>query len=103
MKKDAFREWIISKRTPRSASDCISRCRQVEESIGIDLDQEYEKDLGQSVLSILNYGRREANKGIPAPKQFSFCQHSNVVQRLCDLRCSVKQYFLFCADQSIKH
>ena len=96
MQKELFRSWLLNRRTVKAASDCISRCKKVENTLGIDLDQEYQRDKGCSVLQSLQYGQREVNKGIPMPEDFGFKQSSNPVQRYTDLRCSVKQYFLFC-------
>lgn len=95
MQVDAFREWIAQFRSMRSANDCISRCKKVERTIDVNLDDEYAADKGKNVLAILSYGQKEANAGEDSPVDFSFKANSNCVQRYTDLRCSVKKYFEF--------
>ncbi len=99
MQKELFRLWLRERRTERSAGDCISRCKKVENTLDIDLDVEYERDRGKSVLTALGYGRKQVDKGEVFNQSFIFRKDCNYVQRFTDLRCSVKQYFAFCDAQ----
>ena len=102
MKKEEFRIWLAPKRTKRAISDCISRCSKIEKSMSIDLDLEFEKDLGLNVMKTLSYGKRDLDQGVEFPSQFVFKDGANLIQRITDLRASAKQYFLFCEWYSSK-
>ena len=96
MQKEEFKKWLSDRRTQRSVTDCISRCLNIEKSMSINLDDEYKKDKGAALLSVLSYGKNDADKGISYPAMFSFKAGINYVQRFADLKSSAKQYFLFC-------
>ena len=100
MQKNEFKQWLLERRTERSAIDCGSRCKKVEKEVSVDLDKEYSKDAGATILQNLSYGQKELNQGIDFPPTFSFKQGSNYVRRYPDLRCSVKQYFRFLEEKN---
>ena len=98
MRIDEFRLWLEQKRTKRAVCDCISRCKKVETSLNIDLDDEFLSNAGETVYKALHYGKREADQGVEFPTTFGFKANCNQIQRFTDLRASVKQYFMFCAE-----
>ena len=100
MHNKEFKQWLLERRTERSAVDCVSRCKKVEKALGVDLDGEYSRDKGACVLHDLSYGQKELNQGIAFPTAISFKQGSNYVQRYSDLRCSVKQYFKYLEEKN---
>lgn len=96
MKKEEFRSYLSGSIQKKPISDRLSRCAAVECALKIDLDEEYAKDRGVTVLSKITYGKRDVDAGVPLPKGFSFKEGCNVVQRMTDLRSAVKMYFSFC-------
>lgn len=44
---------MIARIKENSSRDYISRCKRVEKHLEIDLDKEYKKDKGESLLQIL--------------------------------------------------
>ena len=100
MKKEAFRDYLSTQIKKKPVSDCISRCVTVEYSLMVDLDAEYEKDKGEYVLSKVAYCKRDKDTDKPLPKEFSFKEGCNVVQRMTDLRSAVKRYFAYCGTET---
>ena len=97
MKKEDFRRYLSTSIQRKPISDCLSRCTTVEYALKVDLDKEYAKDGGAEVLSKLSFSKRDVDAGVPLPKEFSFKEGCNVVQRMTDLRSAVKRYFSFCS------
>lgn len=96
MKTSEFKEWLLLSLNPKPAKDCISRCRKVEAALSVDLDREYEKDRGRSVISRLMYTLGDERMQIAAPDGFGFKPGANPRLRLTDLRSASKKYFKFC-------
>lgn len=98
MRTDEFRSWLQkSGLGPKPLKDCISRCRKVEKALQIDLDEQFESDRGQSVISSLRYSADDERNGIQAPECFGFKEGANIRFRFTDLRSATKKYFSFCA------
>lgn len=95
MRKEDFRQWLDGKIKKKPISDYISRCTTVESALKVDLDEEYRKDRGQTVIRKLSYNARDAKFNHPVPQEFNFKAGCNVVQRLTDLRLAVNRYFDF--------
>lgn len=102
MRKNEFRVWLEDKINKKSAGDCLSRCQKVEKSLNVDLEQEYQKDKGKTVLSAISYRTKDAKANVPLPKEFLFKEGSNSIQRMQNLRSAVKQYFAFCSETKSK-
>lgn len=98
MRKQEFRAWLLQRIKAKPASDCLSRCSAVEEALGIDLDREFAKDEGKSVVSTISYSKKDADNRLPIPAGFTFKEGSNPVQRMTDLRSAVRKYFTFCKE-----
>lgn len=96
MRDDAYRNWLQGKISSRPISDSISRCRRVEESLRIDLDEEYLKDGGRSLIDLLKYSSEHERLNRPAPKGINFSPGSNIKNGMASLRSAVKKYFEFC-------
>ena len=96
MRREDYTKWLAGRLNPKSVKDRISRCKSVEVALGIDLDEEYKKDFGKSVIEHLRYSRADAVANKPFPQEFSFKEGANKIQRLIDLRSAVKNYFIFC-------
>lgn len=105
MRTDEFRIWLQEfPLNPKPLKDCISRCKKVEKALQIDLDKEYKKDRGVSVLSALKYTPEDEKNHREAPECFNFKPDANVRFRFTDLRSATKKYFAFCeAKTTNKH
>lgn len=97
MRTEDFRRWLLVRQTRKSVSDSLSRCRRVEKSLQIDLDEEYQKDRGKQLLSRMEYTAADERNNRPAPLGFEFAANLSIISRLRDLRCAVKRYFKFCS------
>lgn len=97
MKKQEYRAWLEGRMKPASIKDRLSRCARVEEALGVDLDEEYKKDGGKRVLSLLHYTINDLRIGKGIPGGFHFKEGTNVNQRMTDMRSAAGRYFDFCA------
>lgn len=96
MNKEDFRQWLNGQLSHRAIGDCISKCSRIEQALKIDLDLEYQKDTGISLLANhLQYSIDDERNGIPAPKEFNFKEGSVIRFRMADLRAAANKYFLF--------
>ena len=102
MKKQEYRTWLEGTMKPASIKDRISRCARVEEALGVDLDEEFKKDGGKSVLSTLHYTIHDLRAGKEIPAGFHFKEGTNVNQRMTDMRSAAGRYFDFCASGTTK-
>lgn len=95
MLKNEFNEWLSERLKGRSRVDCISRCRRVEKALNIDLDEEYFKDKGNSLLELLKYSAKNERDGVPVPDGFNFNGKTPVSMRMGEVRQAVKKYYGF--------
>lgn len=96
MRDEAYRNWLQGKISSRPISDSISRCRRIEESLKINLDNEFLKDGGRSLMALLEYSSEDERLGRPAPTGINFLPGSNVKNGMSSLKSAVKKYFEFC-------
>jgi hypothetical protein len=96
MRDDAYRNWLQGKISSRPISDSISRCRRVEESLKMNLDEEFSKDGGRSLVELLEYSSEDESLNRLAPTGISFTPGSNIKNGMASLRSAVKKYFEFC-------
>lgn len=89
MKLIQFQLWLQGKLTAKAISDCLSRCKRVEERLGLDLDIEFAKNKGHDLLSILN---GNSDKII---ELLSFSPTANIKEGMNSLKSATKKYFLF--------
>ena len=102
MKEEAFKEWMQSLGTMgyRPISDALSRCRRISDSLNINLDSEFLKDGGQSLLSLLEYTSADAKANKPAPPDLYFKPGANIKNGLASLKAAAKKYFEFCQSST---
>lgn len=96
MRVEVFRNWLQGKISSRPISDCISRCRRIEDCLKFDLDEEYGKDGGNSLITLLQYSADDERLNKAAPKGITFMPGSNIRNGMASLRSAVKKYFEFC-------
>ena len=102
MKKEAYRTWLDGTIKTVCIKDRISRCARVEAALGVDLDEEYKKDKGKSVLELLHYTLNDWRTGTELPKCLKFKEGANTYQIMTDMRSAATRYFDFCAATSNK-
>lgn len=99
MRTKEFRSWLQSiPMNTNPIKDCISRCRKVESALAVDLDDEYIKDHGDSVILALKYTAKDEKNHKPVPEGFNFKPNANIRFRFTDLRSAANKYFLFCKN-----
>ena len=96
MRDELYRDWLQGKISSRPISDSISRCRRIEECLKLDLDEEYQKDGGRSLVELLEYTVDDERITRPAPSGIEFVPGSNIKNGMSSLRSAVKKYFEFC-------
>lgn len=96
MRDQEYRDWLQGKISSRPISDSISRCRRIEEGLKLKLDEEYQKDGGQSLVELLEYSADDERLNRPAPFGIDFVPGSNIRNGMASLRSAVKKYFEFC-------
>ena len=96
MRDEAYRDWLLGKTSSRPISDSISRCRRIEEGLKLKLDEEYQKDGGQSLVELLEYSADDERLNRPEPSGIDFAPGSNIRNGMASLRSAVKKYFEFC-------
>lgn len=100
MRKDEFRVWLSARIKDKPVSDCMSRCKIVESSLQIDLDNEYSNDKGKTLLGKMQYTAADEKEKKEAPAGFHFKENANIRFRMTDLRSAVNRYFKFCEESS---
>lgn len=100
MREDAFRAWMASKGNIglRPMGDAISRCKRVYKGLGINLDEEYAKDGGRSLIELLDYTTEDARLNHPTPAGISFKPGTNIKSSMASLKAAVNKYFEFCTE-----
>lgn len=104
MREEEFRVWMINLGTmgKRPIADAMSRCRRIVSGLGVDLDAEYLKDGGESLIELLEYTAEDERLGQPAPKGINFAKGANIKDGMASLRGAVRKYFEFCRCDSLR-
>lgn len=105
MRKEEFRKWLEngcgnrkkSLSTP-VISDALSRCLRIEKARNVNLDQEYLRDGGKSILDILKYSAEDARTHKLPPEGFEFSSNASIKAGLASLKNAATRYFEFCED-----
>ena len=100
MRKDDFKEWLSTRIKKKPASDCMSRCKTVEQALQIDLDEEFSYDKGKRLMDKMQYSIADERAKKEAPPEFHFKENANIRFRMTDLRSAASRYFEFCKDTS---
>lgn len=100
MRKDEFKEWLSTRIKKKPISDCMSRCKTVEQALQIDLDEEFSYDKGKRLIDKMQYSISDERANKEAPVEFHFKENANIRFRMTDLRSAVNRYFEFCKDNS---
>ena len=100
MREDAFISWMRSQGTMgvRPMCDAVSRCKRICKGLNIDLDAEYAKDGGRSVIARLEYSAQDARAGKEIPGGLDFAPGVNLKNGMASLKSAAKKYFAFCDD-----
>ena len=95
-----FKKWLeTSGISKRPIADALSRCRRLENGLRIDLDLEYAKDNGRTLIELLTYTANDENNNKPAPKGIYFTKGANLKNGMASLRSAAKKYFEFRSEQ----
>lgn len=100
MRKDDFKEWLSTRIRKKPTSDCMSRCKTVEQALQIDLDEEFSYDRGKRLMSKMQYSIADERARKEAPTEFHFKENANIRFRMTNLRSAVNRYFEFCKNTS---
>lgn len=102
MRKNEFKVWMESLGTmkTRPIGDAISRCKRVENSLNINLDNEFEKDRGNNILTLLEYTKEDEQLNCSPPEGIVFVSGSNIKNGMASLKSAVKKYFEFCHSKN---
>lgn len=90
MRYEEFRTWLFAFIKPAPVNDAASRCRRVEKCYGIDLDEEYAKDGGRGLLSLLDAPGALDALGLTGTK--------TAKAGLSSIKSAVNRYFEFCEE-----
>ena len=109
MRREEFRSWLEQygrkgkePMSKRPIDDALSRCSRVEKSLNLDLDTEYKKDGGDSLVDYLEYTSDDERLGRPAPEGIEFETGANIKNGMASLRSATKKYFEFCEATKFK-
>lgn len=101
--EEAFRSYLgKALSSKRLASDCISRCRRVEEKEG-SLYDHYFNDRGRSLLERLFYSKEEADRGSEPAHKIEIVGNKgyhSIREGTASLRNAVLHYFAFLRQQN---
>ena len=103
MRDEEFKLWMINQGTmgKRPIGDAVSRCRRLTSCLQIDLDEEFKKDGGSSLISLLEYTAEDERLGHPAPSGIDFEKGANIKNGMASLRGAARKYFEFCSSTTI--
>ena len=98
MKSDQFKAWLIesNRLTSRPIADALSRCKRIEKIPEIDLDAEYARDGGKTLIERLTYTADDARTCKPVPVELGFSATANLRTGMASLKNAAILYFEFC-------
>lgn len=102
MDEKNYRLWMEKSKDYQTARTYAARCLRVEIEMKIDLDEQYIKDGGDSLMSLLKYSRKEEREGNMPKCGIHFEGHSNIYSGMNALRAAVKKYFEYKRQVMIK-
>lgn len=103
MKIEAFRSWMegLGTMSKNPISDAISRCKRIERCMNINLDMEYIRDRGCSLIEILTYTAMDASEHKPLPHGLDFQTGAKWITGMAALKAAVKKYFIFMEQEGM--
>ena len=98
MRVDEFKMWMLSLGTmsPRPIGDAISRCKRISDCFDINLDDEFKKDGGKGLISMLEYSTEDSINNKSAPPELNFAKYADIKKGMASLKAAAKKYFEFC-------
>lgn len=100
MREREYAGWLQSAVTKAVVGNYIKRCRRVEENLQIDLDDEFVKDKGASLLAKLTYTADDQAHHRPLRCGISFHAGADLRAGMGSLKTAVSKYFEFCQGGS---
>lgn len=98
MRDKEYSKWLQQYVTNAVNVNYITRCQRVEENLRIDLDDEFNKDNGTSLLEKLTYTTDDELHNHPLRCNICFNAGSNLHKGMASLKTAVNKYFEFCKD-----
>ena len=96
MLTEEYFAWLQERRpTAAAVIHEIKRCQQVEDSLQIALDAEYQKDFGVFLLEQLTYTAEDARCGRLPKCAIAFAPEINLYKGMERLKTAVESYFAF--------
>lgn len=97
-RKEEFKKWLEQNIKKNAASDCASRCNRVEKTLNVNLDKEYNKDCGESLLNKLSIRNKNEKTIADLSKKFGFTSEKATRTGVSDLKSAVKRYMKFLSE-----
>lgn len=98
MRDKEYSKWLQPYVTYTVIGNYIKRCRRVEDNLHIDLDDEFIKDNGKSLLIKLTYTTDDQVHNRPLKCDIYFNAGSDLRAGMGSLKTAVSKYFEFCKE-----
>lgn len=95
MDERSFRLWMESIKNYHTARTYTARCHRVEMEMNVDLDEQFLKDRGITLLLQMKYSRKDSRDGLKPKCGITFDDGADIYTGMHSLRASVKKYFEF--------
>lgn len=96
MHDEEYSNWLQQHVTNAAITNYIKCCQRVEDNLQINLDDEYKKDDGVSLLNKLTYTTDDELHSRPLRCDIYFNVGSNLRNGMGSLKTAVSKYFEFC-------
>ncbi|MBU9738464.1 hypothetical protein [Diplocloster agilis] len=96
MRNKEYSKWLQAYVTHAVIANYIKRCQRVEDNLHIDLDDEFVKDNGKSLLTKLTYTTDDQAHNRPLKCDIYFNAGSDLRAGMGSLKTAVSKYFEFC-------
>ena len=100
MNQEKFRKWMKVEKSDGTIRTYIARCMRAESVLGVDLDSEYKRDCGKTIICKLEYTRDDERNNVFPTNDFHFNDNTNIYMGIHSIRASVKKYFDFLSDKN---
>lgn len=99
MRDKEYSKWLQSYVTNAVIVNYIKRCQRIEDNLQIDLDDEFNKDKGKSLLAKLTYTTDDQTHNRPLKCNIFFNAGSDLRAGMGSLKTAVNKYFEFCQEE----